>query len=291
MTPKLSINLVGSGKVGQTLLRLIADTGRYAIGDIYNPRLERAKTAAQFIGAGRAISSLSEMRPADLWIITVPDTKIADLAMELAKELASERGYPPSCAVHCSGFLPAAAMEPLGLAGWKLASAHPMFSFADPAIGIGKFDGSYCGLEGNAQAIEIIEPLFEAIGGIPFPVTTKGKALCHGAAVFASNLNVVLQMIAQDAWREAGVPDGVINELHAGILRSTTENVLALGPEDALTGPAARNDWSVVEQQHNAIHSWHPEAANAYLMLSRLARRLKQTGTTLPEVEDEHGGE
>jgi predicted short-subunit dehydrogenase-like oxidoreductase (DUF2520 family) len=68
--------------------------------------------------------------------------------------------------------------------------------------------------------------------------------------------------------------------LHAALLRNTIDNNLVLGPEAALTGPAARNDRDVVTRQHAVVADWHPEAGRAYEVLSTMATRLKQTGKT-----------
>lgn len=277
-----TINLIGTGRVGQTIFRLLADTGDYDIQDVYSRTTAKADAAVDFIGAGTTVTALEMMRPADIWFVTVPDTQISTVAGELAA-VVSER---PAIAIHCSGFLPASALQPLGERGWKLVSAHPVLSFADPAISIDHFAGIYCGLEGDPEGVETAAGLFSRIGARPFAIKTSGKALYHAAAVLSNNLTVVLQAAAREAWAEAGVPEEVIGDLHAGLLRSGLENVLALGPAEALTGPAARNDWSVVERQHRAVEAWHPEMGAAYIELSRMARRLKAGGSTLPAADD-----
>ncbi len=208
-------------------------------------------------------------------MITVPDTQIAGIAAELAAS-----AFPAAIAFHCSGFLPAAEMAPLDAKGWQLASAHPVTSFADPAASAAQFAGTFCGLEGAAQALSVLERMFEAAGARCFPVRSDAKAIYHAAAVLSNNLTTVLQAIAQEAWAEAGVPDDAIGALHAALLKSTVENTVAFGPQAALTGPAARGDTAVVTRQHAAVAHWHPEAGRAYDALSTMAAQLKRTGKT-----------
>jgi predicted short-subunit dehydrogenase-like oxidoreductase (DUF2520 family) len=67
-------------------------------------------------------------------------------------------------------------------AGWRLASAHPVFSFANPAIAIGNFPGTLCGIEGDVPAMSVAQRLFETIGARSFPIRTEAKAIDHAAA-------------------------------------------------------------------------------------------------------------
>lgn len=272
---KLKINLVGPGKVGQTLMRRIVMAGEHEIQDVVGRSVETARLAVEFIGTGTAVSALADMRPADLWFVTVSDTRIGAVAARLA-EVAPK----PSIAVHCSGFLPAAEMRPLRDLGWGLASAHPVLTFADPASAVRQFEGTLCGIEGDAGAVTIVDALMRGIGGHPFPVSSEYKAIYHAAAVFSNNFTVVLQAVAREAWARAGVPQEIAEQLNAHLLSATTENVKRLGPAAALTGPAARGDLEIVARQEAAVRSWHPDAGEVYAELSVLAARLKQTGTT-----------
>jgi predicted short-subunit dehydrogenase-like oxidoreductase (DUF2520 family) len=285
---RLRLNLVGAGSVGITLFRRFADCGLFDIQDIHGRDEARLSRAVAFIGAGRATTTLPEMRPADIWFITVPDSRIA----EVARDLAAAAPSGPAAAVHCSGFLPASELAPLSQLGWGVASAHPVMTFADPQASVDAFPGTYCGMEGDDDAVRRVASVLEVVGARPFTIRPGGKALYHAAAVISNNLAVVLQAIAREAWAEAGVPAEISPDLNAALLSLTARNVNAMGPAEALTGPAARGDWSVVERQAQAVEAWHPDAGRAYRDLSLLARRLKRAGSTLKPVpeEEEDGG-
>lgn len=279
--PKL--NLIGAGSVGTTLFHLFANSGLFDIQDIHGRDEIRLAQALSFIGTGNGTTSLAAMRPADIWFVTVPDTQIAEIAFDLAS--ASSSG--PAIAVHCSGFLPASELGPLSELGWAVASAHPVMTFADPESSVRDFPGTYCGMEGDEGVIQIVASMLQLIGAQPFTIKPGGKALYHAAAVISNNLAVVLQAIAREAWAEAGVPAQISPHLNAALLSSTAKNVNQLGPTEALTGPAARGDWPVVERQAEAVETWHPIAGQAYRSLSLLARRLKRTGSTLLSLREE----
>ena len=279
----LKLNLIGAGGVGTTLFRLFSGCKGVEVQDIHGRDAERLARALAFIGSGRGVDDLAAMRAADIWVLAVPDTRIG----EVAGALAALSPPGPAVAVHCSGFMPAQEMAPLGALGWSLASAHPVMTFADPAAAAEGFAGTFVGMEGDADAVARVAPVLEAVGARTFPIRDGGKPLYHGAAVMANNLAVVLQAVAREAWAEAGVPAEIAAALNKGLLDATARNVDALGPQAALSGPAARGDWDVVTRQGNAVAAWHPDAAVSYRNLSLLARRLKQTGGTRQPVPEE----
>jgi len=278
----LKVNLVGSGKVGQTLVSLIQNTGKYEVTDIASLNLEEARAAAAFVQAGRPVRFVQEMRPADIWFITVPDNHIAGVSSEIASLTPTDATSRP-VAVHCSGFFASSIMASLSAKNWHVASLHPILTFADPRKAIGQFPGTYCGVEGDEQALAILVQLVEAIGGKTFGIQAEYKALYHAAAVFSNNFTVVLQAVAREAWKKSGVPDSVTEAINANLVNATVENLLAMGPHAAITGPAARGDTAVVDSQMLQVTQWFPEAGELYCRLSILASRLKTNGSVLPE--------
>lgn len=276
------LNVVGTGRVGQTLARLWKLHGACEVQDLLARREESAREAAAFIGAGRPVARLADLRSADLWLISVPDAQVGAVAAQLAQHLRERGDAASALAFHCSGFLRAAELAPLQAMGWHAASVHPVLNFASPAAGVERFQGTPCGLEGDAEAVAALEPLFAAAGGVCFAVASEHKPLYHAAAVFASNFMVVLQAIGQEAWTASGVPADMITQVNGALVRATLENTLALGPARAITGPAARGDTAVVQVQGEHVARWHPEAGRIYQDMSVLARRLAVQGTTLP---------
>jgi predicted short-subunit dehydrogenase-like oxidoreductase (DUF2520 family) len=282
----MKLNVIGTGRVGQTLAHLWQVQGLCQVQDLLARHPHNAVAAQAFIGAGSPVHELEAMRPADLWMLTVPDAQVAPVAAQLAQILQS-RGQPaPALAFHCSGFLPAAALAPLQALGWQVCSVHPVLSFASPQASVARFAGTPCGVEGDTDAVARLQALFQAIGAQCFSVQAAHKPLYHGAAVMASNFLVVLQALAREAWTAAGVPAHLLPQVNEALVRATLDNTLALGPAGAIVGPAARGDTQVVQQQGDCIAQWHPEAGRIYRDMSVLARRLAVTGSTLPSPVD-----
>ena len=277
------LNVIGCGRVGQTIARLLFEKKQVTLQDLHSRNLSNAEQAARFLGAGSAVPQLAQMHAADVWMLSVPDSHVADVAQQLADTLAPDA--LPAIAFHCSGFLSAQALAPLQTKGWQVASVHPVLNFAAPETGVRQFAGTPCALEGSELAVEWLRTHLSAIGGVCFDINSEHKALYHAAAVFSSNFTGVLQGIAQDAWRSAGVSPEMVDTLNRALLTSTTDNLLAMGPAKALTGPAARGDTAVVRAQAEVVERWNPVAAQAYRALSALAVSLKQHGTTLPSSD------
>ena len=182
--PQLKLNLIGAGRVGQTLAHLATKSKALQVQDVLTTSLASAQAACTFIGEGRAVDNIQAMRRADLWMVATPDAQIGEAAQALADCI----GVTPALVFHCSGALASNILEPLRIHGALLASAHPILSFATPLLACMQWAGTPCALEGDAAAIAVLEPLLTGIGAHCFEIQSEDKLLYHAGAVFATNL-------------------------------------------------------------------------------------------------------
>lgn len=284
------LNLVGAGRVGKTLGRLWQLHDRLQIQDVLTTAPASAAAAVEFIGAGQAVSRLADMRPADLWMIATPDAQIADMARQLAEVQARHAPSPTTPLVfHGSGALGSDLLAPLKGLGWRTASAHCILSFATPQVAVTQFTGTACALEGDPLARTTLRAALTAIGARCFEVASVDKLLYHAAAVFATNFLPVLQSVAEDLWRRTGVPPALIPALRASLLQNAVTNIHTLGPQGALTGPAARGDTAAIARQAAAVSAWSQDAGAAYSALSALALQLAGHGAAAAQVLPDKG--
>jgi predicted short-subunit dehydrogenase-like oxidoreductase (DUF2520 family) len=281
MAASATLNIIGGGRVGSTLTHLWHQQGTFTIQDVLCTTQGSAEKAVAFMGAGRAQAQMQAMAAADVWMLSVPDAHIGTVAQALAAhaarhEKASQR---QATVFHCSGAMGSELLAPLQALGWQVASAHCILSFATANTAVTQFAGTPCALEGDADALVRLEKAFTAVQARCFTIQAQDKLLYHAAAVFATNFLPVLQSVAEDLWRTTGVPDDIVLQLRASLLKNAVSNILAHGPEAALTGPAARGDMAVIYRQGKAVTLWDPGAGAAYDTLSQLALRLKQSGT------------
>jgi predicted short-subunit dehydrogenase-like oxidoreductase (DUF2520 family) len=267
-----TLNIVGAGHVGRALGRLFAARGVFAVQDVLTRAKASAQAAVDFIGAGRAVDGIAAMRPAAVWMLAVSDDRIADVAQQLAAQ-CDVRGV----VFHCSGAKASAELASLRAAGAFVASVHPVRSFADPQQVADAFDGTFCGVEGDADALALLNPAFAAIGARTVAIDAAAKTVYHAASVFASNYLVTVLDAALRAYQAAGIPADVARELARPLAAETLSNVFRLGPETALSGPIARGDAATVARQQAAIDAWHPPTGALYEALASatwdLARR------------------
>lgn len=288
-----SISIIGAGRLGKTLARLAQGSGRYRVLDVMTRRLESARAACEFIGAGRPVCDWAQLAPADLYLLAVPDAAIADCAQALAAA-----GVVPAGAVvfHASGVSEAGMLQPLAARGAHLGSLHPAFSFADPERAAEHFVDVLCALEGDAPACAALRTLAQAVGGRPFQLAAGGKPAYHAALSVASNYLVTLTAMAQELARQGGVPVELLTPLLGGLMRQTLENALVLGPQAALTGPIVRGDASTVALHLQAMDDAGLRAAyqalgrqTAALAGERLSEPARRQVLSVLELDEDSG--
>ena len=266
-----TLNLIGAGKLGRTLARLWAQHRVFAVQDLVTEHATSAAEAARFIGAGRPVESQAAMQAADVWLLTPPDDRIVACGEALA---ASGRLRAGDLVFHCSGAQPASVLAVVARAGARIASVHPLKSIADPAHAVQTFAGTWCGAEGDATALAVLKPAFEAIGARLFDIDPESKTLYHAGSVIVSNYLAALIDAGARCYEKAGLTRNTALQVMEPLVRETLDNIFALGTASALTGPIARGDRSVVARQLEALAAWDPQIAEIYRQLGSVAAGL-----------------
>jgi predicted short-subunit dehydrogenase-like oxidoreductase (DUF2520 family) len=277
-TPE-TLNVVGCGKLGRTMTALWLRERTFRLGSICNRAKESSERAVAELGAGTAADSLEQMPAAPVWMIATPDSEIRATAERLASAGALQ---PRDIVFHCSGALSSEILEPLRMRGASLGSLHPIRSFADPMLAVESFPGTYCALEGDKDALELLERACLSLQARVFAIDARSKLVCHAGHVFASNYFVALLDVAQRLYRAAGLPEDVVVGLSEPIVRSALDNLLALGPHKALTGPIVRGETRLVEDQIRALHEISPAYVTLYRELGQAALEIARERGDLP---------
>ncbi len=266
-----TLNIIGPGRVGRTLGVLLQRANLCAMQDVLSAEVATAETAVAFIGAGHAVRKLSDLRTADVWLLTPPDAAIATVATALA---ATGRVRQNDIVFHCSGSQPSSLLAPLAATGAHIASVHPLKSFADPAAAIKSFAGTYCAAEGDAAALAVLTPWFEQLGAKVTVIDPAGKTLYHAASVLVCNDLTALMEAGLRAYAGAGLDRATAQAMMEPLVRETLDNIFALGTARALTGPVARGDADVLTRQLAALNQLDPRIAEAYRALNQIAVEL-----------------
>jgi predicted short-subunit dehydrogenase-like oxidoreductase (DUF2520 family) len=281
MTP--SLNLIGAGHLGRVLGRLFAASGAFVLQDVLTRSMASATEAVGFIGAGRAVGRLAELRRADVYLLAVGDDQIGPLCAALA----AERALDGVLVFHCSGARSSAELQAARACGALTASVHPIRSFADSAAVARDFEGTFCGIEGDAGALAVLEPALAAIGARTVALDAATKTLYHAASVFASNYLVTVLDAALRAYQGAGIAEPVARQLARPLALETLENVFRIGAGTALSGPIARGDLATVARQQDALDQWQAPCGQLYRALAQATTALaaRRTGAAGAEPE------
>lgn len=264
---KLTLTIIGAGRVGQTLGKLFVESGLVNLKYVVDIDLPSTIQAVDFITAGQPLDSLAEIKPTDLYFLAVGDRQIASVA----EELSSLLDLSDAIVFHASGAL---SSDILKATGATVATVHPICSFVSPHLSVLHFKGTYCGMEGDQMAIEKLRPLFTAIGGNCIEINASGKTLYHAAAVFASNfLPVVIESSIQ-CYIKAGLTREVAMKLAEPLAKNALENIFKVGTDLALSGPVVRGDFGTVEAHQKELSRSLPHEAKVYSCLNDALKKL-----------------
>jgi predicted short-subunit dehydrogenase-like oxidoreductase (DUF2520 family) len=231
-----TIRIIGPGRAGTALSMALA-----AAGWRVEPALGRdddVRTAAAGV---------------DLLVIATPDAAIAGAAVAV-------RPAEGTIVAHMAGSLGLDVLAP----HTRRASVHPLVPIPEAAAGAERLrSGAWFAVAGDPIATEVVA----ALGGRAVAVPDEHRVAYHAAACIASNHLVALLGQVERVGADAGVP----LEAYLDLVRATVENVAALGPAAALTGPVARGDHATVARHLAALA---PAERAGYEAGAALARRL-----------------
>ncbi len=162
-------------------------------------------------------------------LLTVPDGAIAAVAQRILPG--------PAVIAHAAGSLPLSVLDP----HVRVASVHPLMSLPDAARGAARLlDRCTFAVAGDPISRAIVTDL----GGVGVEIAGTDRALYHATACVAANHLVGLCGQVQRLAALVGVPV----DAYWKLMTTTLDNVVDVGPASALTGPAARGDWSTIQR-------------------------------------------
>ncbi len=264
----MRFSLIGPGRLGQAVARRLREAG-HEIEAVIGRDLGRAAEAARFIGSsGRETTDLGAVGGSDLVLLAVPDDALAEVAGCLLNEkrLRVDTVLVHFSGIHCADIL----LDQAGPAEAGVLSIHPLQTFADPQRGYEALPGTPCAIEGHPHLMDLAGRIVDALGGIPFHLSSDHKTLYHAAACITSNYLVTLVATAEKLLAGCGFSGEEARRLLGPLLQTTARNVAEVGPAEALTGPIARGDTQTVDKHLQALQSLAPEQEGLYSLLGRL---------------------
>lgn len=272
-----TINIIGAGRLGQTLARLFVLHRVFEIAGVYCRTQAQAELAQTYIGQGVPCAQWQDLPGANFHLLAVPDDAILPVFQQLAQSQIFKDG---DVVFHCSGSkssldLQVVLFESNGIR-LHLASVHPLLSFAQPEIALTRFSKTICTIEGDQYATSLLEAAFQKLGARMVAVKAEHKMLYHAGAVFACNYLVSLIDTSIRAYVAAGIPADLASEMALELASGTLSNIQQLGTVAALTGPIRRADWATVESQRQCVHTWDQVRGELYRAFIEPTTQLSQ---------------
>jgi predicted short-subunit dehydrogenase-like oxidoreductase (DUF2520 family) len=253
------VGIAGTGRMAKALGALMVRRG-IGVSAVAGRCGRSAEEAARFIGAARAVALGELPVHARRIVIAVTDGAIPAVAAELA-----EAGLQGGIILHTSGAMGPQALDVLRSAGNSVGVLHPLQTVPSAERGVEALPGATFAFAGDHDATAWAAELTDRLGGRALRVEAARWQHYHAGAVMACNYQMTLVDAALELMEMAGVERNAALDALGPILRETTENVLKLGPERALTGPIRRGDVGTIRRHLAAVEDAPPETKRLYV--------------------------
>ena len=222
----MDIAIIGMGRLGRTVSRLLTDKGI----------------------PHKTIGKNDSLPKADLHYLLVPDKCIESVATNIDSGII----------LHASGTYDHLILRPHRPAG----VLHPIMSFPGPEVSIPPqpIPASICG---DIEAIEAARKLSEMLGFSSFEYSGDRK-LYHAAAVLAGNFSTTLIHMAGTLLKNQDLSLSQAIEMLTPLAIQSINQAQKGNLNETLTGPISRQDEDVISGHIKALMQHHPHISNAY---------------------------
>jgi predicted short-subunit dehydrogenase-like oxidoreductase (DUF2520 family) len=226
----MRITLIGSGNVATHFGAALKNAGHHIV-QVYSPTQHNADLLAYHLGA-LAISNLDAIdADTDMFIISVKD----DAIEQVAKQLAVHQ----KLTVHTSG---ATALQTIGQYNKHSGVIYPLQTFSK--LREVDFRKVPLCVEGFDEVVHAaLKVLAHTLSLSVFDVDSEQRKVLHLAAVFACNFPNNLYAIAQGLLAEHHLDFNLLRPL----ILETAQKVQHNFPAEVQTGPAVRGDEKTME--------------------------------------------
>ena len=248
-----SISIVGAGRVGWRLAQALENAGHY-IEEIWSREPENAARLVDHLYNARVQQELdfSNSR-AEIFLLALTDTA--------APEVAAGLMLPPGALLaHTSGSLP---MEILAPAANRFGVFYPLQTFSKERV-VDLSEVPFCLEASDRKSLAVLKKLAGSLSSKVVELDAAKRKVLHLAAVFACNFTNHLLHISEEILEEGGLDTQLLYPL----IMETISKSMELGPSQAQTGPAVREDHQVMEAHLQKLEE-EPGWAELYYLLSQ----------------------
>jgi len=221
----LKIAIIGFGNVGRALAQAVHASPQLELVQIYNRSAMAAKDYPHI-----TTNDLSALKPADLYLISVSDRSVAEVAQALA--------FENRLVAHTAGSLPAQVLGTRNRSG----VFYPLQTFSKTRA-VDFSTVPICIEAAFERDLATLEACARALSNQVHVIGTDARKMLHLSAVFVCNFTNHLYAIAQDLCKQHSLPFSLLEPL----IMETALKVREVPAASAQTGPAIRGDQKVMD--------------------------------------------
>lgn len=245
----IRVSLIGTGNVASHLAKAFLDARDVELVAVYGRSLEKLD-ALELRTSTRKITQLDEIPECDVVVISISDDKIAEVSA------AIPRGN--YIITHTAGSIPCEVLDDHDVYG----SFYPLQTFSKSLEM--RYDNIPICLTANTQSgLKQLEQLARAISKDVRLLTDEQRAQVHLSAVLVNNLLNHIIYLAEDRLDQNDIKADILHPL----IKQTIIKLEDMSAYDAQTGPARRDDMSVVTRHLEKLQGT-PDLQEIYKLLS-----------------------
>ena len=234
---------IGAGKCGMSLAYYFRSKGIKISGFS-----SRSNNTEDF----EFLSCAELLRRSDVIFITVTDTAIPQIWNEIRHMDLTDK-----IICHCSGSVSSEIFE--GANPETVCSVHPMMAFNSRHTSIEAVSKAFFTIEGGKTAVDKVSEILSICNNEFKVITSENKAKYHAAACFASNFVVSVCYEAVKLLTECGFNKDEALKALTPLMRCNMENIIDVGCERAITGPAIRGDMVTLDRHMKVLNEKEKE--------------------------------
>lgn len=248
------VSFIGSGNLAWHLAPALDNAG-YSVREVYSREPKNAKALVGKLYEGEVKSNLDFVdSKSKVFVIAVSDDAIKSVVQELV--------LPANAVlVHTSGSQPLSMLE--FAAPENSGVFYPLQTFSKNKKVEFKEIPIFIESE-NKEVEKLLVEMAKAISKKVVKIDSRQRKALHVAAVFASNFTNHMLSISNGILKEHKLD----SELLKPLIAETITKALAIGPEEAQTGPARRGDLELLDN-HFSFLGEDEEVAEIYKLVSQ----------------------
>jgi predicted short-subunit dehydrogenase-like oxidoreductase (DUF2520 family) len=250
----LKVSFIGSGNLAWHLATALDNTD-YAVREVYSLHPKNAKALAERLYQAQVKKSLDfSTSQSGIFILAISDDAISEIAREIVLP-------DQAILVHTSG------SQPLSVLGYAATPntgvLYPLQTFSKNKKPDFREVPFFIESE-NTETEAVLLAMAKSISKSVFKVSSDDRKAIHVAAVFASNFTNHMLTLAKEILNEHDLD----SELLKPLIVETINKSLAIGPENAQTGPARRGDLEIMDKHIDFLKN-NKHAAEIYKVISQ----------------------